>query len=121
MAYSPKNGTSAKTRDGRKAVFVRYDDRNWPAPFIFSVDGENLCFSVGGFAGNHWNDSDPLDLVCDWQEPDLQEVNRKCRARIDSLEAELRRLDPTNDLIAPSAALRALADHIEGAINADQG
>ncbi len=33
MAYSPKNGTSAKTRDGRKAVFVRYDDRNWPAPF----------------------------------------------------------------------------------------
>jgi hypothetical protein len=58
-------GVDAKTRSGKFAQFVKYDDFSWPCPWLFRVEGEakNFHYSVGGFIGNHQMDSHELDLI----------------------------------------------------------
>jgi len=63
----------AKTHNGQKAVFVREDNSNWPAPWIFEIDGQKASYSIGGFYLNHMEPFHTLDLVGPWlDELDLQ-------------------------------------------------
>lgn len=63
MAYQPQVNVDAKTRNGLRATYVEYDDNNWPAPWIFEIDGKKLAYSIGGFLRNHGQDKHDLDLI----------------------------------------------------------
>jgi len=58
----------AITRDGQKATFIEYTDRNWPCPWKFKVGGDDCYYSIGGFIGNHQLDQHDLDLVGLWEQ-----------------------------------------------------
>ena len=78
MTYRPREGVDARTRSGLRAVFVRYDDTNWPAPWIFEVNGDRVGYSIGGFYGSHRGSDHELDLVGDWPAPGhLQEIRER--------------------------------------------
>lgn len=57
---------NAVTRRGVKAVFKRFDNATWPAPWVFEVEGHERHYSIGGFFANHQMPEHDLDLVADW-------------------------------------------------------
>jgi hypothetical protein len=62
MAYEV-TAVDAKTRSGKYAQYVKYDDFTWPCPWQFSIDGKIYGYSIGGYINNHYLAGHDLDLV----------------------------------------------------------
>lgn len=74
MTYIVKEGVDARTRDNRKATYVRLAD-NYNYPFVFAVDGIVQTHTSTGLAvlGRR----NLIDLVADWVETPQPEENPK--------------------------------------------